>query len=64
MNNKSSNSGGIGFFGLLQIVFIVLKLMNVIHWSWFWVLLPAIFWIIVIVILILVTVYLKVQEYK
>ena len=33
-------TGGIGFFGLLQIAFIVLKLCGVIAWSWWWVLLP------------------------
>ncbi|MDR1605587.1 MAG: hypothetical protein LBS41_00605 [Streptococcaceae bacterium] len=31
---------GIGFCGLLTIVFIVLKLLNVIDWSWVWVLAP------------------------
>jgi hypothetical protein len=30
----------IGFAGLLTIVFIVLKLMNIIEWSWVWVLSP------------------------
>ncbi len=34
----------IGFYGLLAIVFIVLKLTDVIHWSWWWVLSPL--WII------------------
>lgn len=34
------SSGGIGFFGLLTITFIVLKLCGVIGWSWFWVLCP------------------------
>lgn len=34
------SSGGIGFFGLLTIVFIVLKLTKVIAWSWPWVLSP------------------------
>lgn len=38
MNNSSSN--GIGFTGLLTIVFIVLKLTHVIEWSWVWVLSP------------------------
>jgi hypothetical protein len=33
---------GIGFPSLLTIVFIVLKLTNVISWGWFWVLFPAI----------------------
>lgn len=42
MNNSTNHSasGGIGFFGLLAIVFIVLKLCNVIDWSWVWVLAP------------------------
>lgn len=37
---SSSSSSGIGFFGLLTIVFITLKLCNVITWSWWWVLAP------------------------
>lgn len=42
MSNNSSNStaGGIGFTGVLTIVFVVLKLCGVIHWSWLWVLAP------------------------
>ena len=38
--NSSSSSGGIGFVGLLTIVFIVLKLTGFIAWSWWWVLSP------------------------
>ena len=33
-------TGGIGFFGLLTIAFIVLKLCRVIDWSWWWILSP------------------------
>ena len=33
-------TGGIGFGGLLTIVFIVLKLTDVISWSWWWVVSP------------------------
>jgi hypothetical protein len=33
MSNSSNSSSGIGFVGLLTIVFIVLKLMDVITWS-------------------------------
>lgn len=42
MSNESNSarSGGIGFAGLLAIVFIVLKLVGVIAWSWWWVLSP------------------------
>lgn len=38
--SKEVNSGGVSFFGLLAIVFITLKLTNVIAWSWWWVLSP------------------------
>lgn len=37
---KSAGKGGIGFLGLLTIVFIVLKLLNIIDWAWIWVLAP------------------------
>lgn len=43
MNNNANTTvrnGGIGFFGLLTLVFIVLKLTGVISWSWVWVLAP------------------------
>lgn len=38
----TTTSGGIGIFGLLGVAFVVLKLCGVIHWSWWWVLVP--FW--------------------
>lgn len=38
--SSSSSSGGIGFFGLLAILFIALKLTGQIDWSWLWVLAP------------------------
>lgn len=37
---QSTNSGGIGFVGLLTILFIGLKLTGHIAWSWWWVLAP------------------------
>ena len=42
MNESSSSSGGgIGFLGLLQIVLITLRLLDVIGWSWWLVMLPT-----------------------
>lgn len=38
----NTGSGGIGFFGLLQLMLIGLKLTGYIDWSWWWVLAPAI----------------------
>ena len=37
---KKVSGAGIGFCGPLTIVFIVLKLIGVIGWSWLWVLSP------------------------
>lgn len=36
----SETSSGIGFTGMLCILFIGLKLTNYINWSWLWVLSP------------------------
>ena len=55
MKDKETNVyGGVGFSGLLTIVFIVLKLLNVIQWSWLWVLSPI--WISLAFTLIIVIV--------
>lgn len=40
MSNSSSSNGGIGFAGLLTVLFIGLKLTGYIAWSWWWVLSP------------------------
>lgn len=56
-NSNSSptvNSGGIGFAGLLTIVFITLKLTKVITWSWLWVLSPL--WISLVVVLLMLAI--------
>lgn len=41
MSDSSSTNGGVGFAGLLTIVFITLKLAKIIAWSWWWVLSPV-----------------------
>lgn len=56
-NNNSSSSGGIGFLGVLTIVFIVLKLVpddngHIIDWSWWWVLSPL--WIPFAILLVVI----------
>lgn len=57
MSKQNNTSSGIGFSGLLTIVFIVLKLTHYIDWSWWWVLSPMwlplliviFFWLIIVV---------------
>lgn len=56
--SSKSSGGGIGFAGLLTIVFIVLKLVGVIAWSWWWVLSPLwigfILWLVLVAVLVLI----------
>jgi hypothetical protein len=40
MSNSSSSSSGIGFSGLLTVLFVGLKLTHFIDWSWWWILSP------------------------
>jgi hypothetical protein len=54
MENKTN--GGIGFTGLLTILFICLKLCHIINWSWLWVLSPI--WISTLVVLVLIVIIL------
>jgi hypothetical protein len=53
MAENSSKQGGIGFIGMLTILFIGLKLGEVITWSWWWVLSPV--WITAVILFLLLT---------
>lgn len=52
--SSSSSSSGIGFGSLLTIVFITLKLLGKITWSWWWVLAPS--WIPLAFLLLIATI--------
>ena len=54
-NNKNNARSGIGFCGLLTIAFIVLKLCNVITWSWLWVLSPLWISFALVILILLIT---------
>lgn len=60
--SNNSQSSGIGFCGLLTIVFIALKLTHYIDWSWWWVLSPLYIPIAIILVVILVVVILRVTS--
>lgn len=49
--SSDASSGGVGFSGLLAILFIALKLTGVISWSWLWVLSPL--WIPLVLLLLI-----------
>ncbi len=52
--SSTTSSGGVGFGGLLFLVFLVLKLTGVIAWSWWWVTAPL--WVPFLLALVLLAV--------
>ncbi len=60
--SSSSSSSGIGFTGLLTVVFITLKLLGYISWSWWWVLSPI--WISIAFVVVLLAIVLVVAALK
>ena len=55
MDNKAKQ-GGLGIVSVLTIVFIVLKLLGVIQWSWIWVFSPI--WISAVIVVVVFSVIL------
>jgi hypothetical protein len=53
-SSSESSSGGIGFPGLLTVLFVGLKLTNVIAWPWLWVLSPL--WIPLLLLMVILIV--------
>lgn len=53
-NNTQTQSGGVGFFSLLFLLFLGLKLGGVIDWSWWWVTAPL--WIPLAIVAVLLAV--------
>ena len=53
--NNTTVSGGITFTEMLQVAFIVLKLMHVINWKWIWVLAPT--WISFLVSIVIILIF-------
>lgn len=58
-NQSQTKSGGIGFGGLLTVLFIALKLTGHVAWSWWWVLAPLWMPLALIVGVVLLVVLLK-----
>lgn len=59
-NSSSSSCCSLGFTGVLQLIFIVLKLCGLIKWSWLWVLAPT--WISVIILIIFVILFVIIMK--
>jgi len=50
--NSTSTNGGIGFSGILFLIFLVLKLIGIINWSWWWITFPL--WIPIVIVIFFV----------
>lgn len=62
--NKSNNGGSVGitFCGLLTIVFIVLKLVGVIDWSWIFVLSPILISFLVTIMVLIIAIFIAIKK--
>lgn len=54
MSKNKSGGGGVSLAGVVQIVFLILKLVGVISWPWIWVLSPL--WISVLLTLLVLVI--------
>ena len=59
-NSNNRTSGGIGFCGMLTILFIAFKLLGIITWSWLWVLSPL--WISAVLAIAIVVIVAIISE--
>jgi uncharacterized membrane protein len=59
---SQSSGDGIGFVGLLTIVFITLKLTGFIGWSWWWVLSPIWIYVVLVAFVVVVLAWLDVRR--
>lgn len=55
MEKKVTTGNGVSSIDLLQLLFIALKLMGYINWSWWWVLAPT--WIFAILVILVVIIF-------
>lgn len=58
-SNDSSSSGGVGFFGLMFLIFMTLKLTGFINWSWWWVTAPLWGGFAIIILFIIIVMIIK-----
>jgi len=54
--NSTTSSGGVGFFGLMFLILMTLKLTNYIDWSWWWVTAPLWGGVAIILLIILIVI--------
>lgn len=64
--SSENNNQGIGVLGLLGVVFVTLKLVGVINWSWWYVTMPfwggAVLWIAIILFVVVIKIIAEVAK--
>lgn len=55
-DNNLNSSNGVGFLGLMFLIFMTLKIMGYITWSWWWVSAPL--WVPFIIVLMIILIFL------
>ena len=63
MKSDNSGSSGLGLSSVLTVVFIVLKLVGVINWSWIWVLSPLLITFVAAIIIVIIWIFLPDNEW-
>lgn len=63
-DKKTTVNSGIGFPELLTVVFIVLKLLGIINWSWWLVLAPLWISLVIVLVMLMIFVIIKRKEYE
>jgi len=62
--SNNNQSGGVGIGTVLFLIFLVLKLCNVIDWSWWWIFSPILFPIAIIGLIVVVgLIQIKIRGY-
>ena len=61
-NTVATTGAGLSVTSLLGLIFIVLKLIGVIDWSWWWVTAP--FWIPIVIVLLVIVIIIIVYSIK
>ena len=61
-NKSSSSSSGMGCGGVVQVVFIVLKLLGLINWSWWWVMSPSLIGLAIVAVVLIAALVVAVSK--
>lgn len=61
---NEGRSSGLGVFGVCLVVFVILKLTNLITWSWWWVLSPIWIYILLVIVFFIILILIELYENK